>query len=91
MDGNDDNGLWLSARQTAVKEALFGTWERAGSDAARPGLEGVEEWLAVRGMQVERSAEAWQGRDGDGEGRGNEGVSAGERAAKGGKSTEDGM
>lgn len=62
-DYSSDRGTGVSRRQTQVQEALFGTWEREGGEAVRPGLEGVEEWLAARGVSSKKSAKAWNRRN----------------------------
>jgi hypothetical protein len=90
---NSDSNQFLSnlgpsRRQVEVQEALYGTWEREGSDAVRPGLEGVQEWLNARGMGLKESAEAWNKRDEELSGDKEQAHKAEEPAVK---STEDGM
>ncbi|GMK59001.1 hypothetical protein CspeluHIS016_0700160 [Cutaneotrichosporon spelunceum] len=51
----------MSERETRVREALFGTWERG--ESAAPALDGVLDVLGARGMSVEDAAEAWKKRE----------------------------
>lgn len=59
-----EGGLF-SERELAVKEALFGTWERGGTGMKRPepGLDGVKEYLDAKGVSVEQFAKAWERRN----------------------------
>jgi len=58
-------GGMLSERELAVKEALFGTWERGGigMKSPEPGLEGVKEYLEAKGVSVEEYAKEWEKRN----------------------------
>ncbi|KAL7424254.1 hypothetical protein Q5752_001841 [Cryptotrichosporon argae] len=55
-------------RELRVREALFGTWERA--DKAVPSLEGVIEVLEASGSTVQQSADEWRMRDAEAAGKG---------------------
>ena len=60
----EDGGM-LSVRELAVKEALFGTWERGGigMKTTQPGLDGVLEYIEAKGVSVEEYAKEWADRD----------------------------
>lgn len=53
----------LSERELKVKEALFGTWERAQDGVPRPALDGVVDVLEARGLSVEEAAKQWKNRE----------------------------
>lgn len=55
----------VSERELAVKEALFGTWERGGIGMRRtePNYDGVQEYLAAKGTTIGESAREWEQRD----------------------------
>ncbi|KLT41077.1 hypothetical protein CC85DRAFT_286770 [Cutaneotrichosporon oleaginosum] len=53
----------MSERELKVKEALFGTWERAQDGVPRPALDGVVDVLEARGLSVEEAAKQWKNRE----------------------------
>lgn len=55
----------FSERELAVREALFGTWERGGVGMKKPepGLNGVKEYLAAKGVSVKDYAKEWEKRN----------------------------
>ena len=59
------NGGMFSERELAVKEALFGTWERGGigMKKSEPGLDGVKEYLEAKGSTAEEYAREWEKRN----------------------------
>jgi hypothetical protein len=53
----------LSERELKVKEALFGTWDRAQDGVPRPALDGVMDVLEARGLSIEEAAKQWKNRE----------------------------